>query len=86
VRRACDQALQMVHDLPPMFGLESYVEGLRTLVTLERSDATPQYVGVWGMGGVEELSFFEQCMRAPRYVTIFKERSSFDAQWGELQT
>ncbi|CAM6000953.1 unnamed protein product, partial [Sphagnum balticum] len=42
-----------VHDLPQsMFGLESYVERLETLVTSEGSDAPPQYVGVWGMGGV----------------------------------
>ncbi len=53
VARECDQPLQEVHDLPEsMFGLEGYVERLETLVTSERSDAAPQYVGVWGMGGV----------------------------------
>jgi len=52
VARECDQALQEVHDLPPMFGLESYVERVETLVTSDGSDAAPQYVGVWGMGGV----------------------------------
>ncbi|CAM6050431.1 unnamed protein product [Sphagnum compactum] len=52
VARECDQPLQEVHDLPPMFGLESYVERVETLLTSEGSDAAPQYVGVWGMGGV----------------------------------
>jgi disease resistance protein RPS2 len=53
VARKCDEALQEVHDLPKsMFGLESYVERVETLVTSEGSDADPQYVGVWGMGGV----------------------------------
>jgi Leucine-rich repeat (LRR) protein len=35
-----------------MFGLESYVERVETLVTSEESDAAPRYVGVCGMGGV----------------------------------
>jgi len=49
----CDQALQEVHDLPQsMFGLESYLKRVETLVTSEGSDAVPRYVGVWGMGGV----------------------------------
>jgi len=49
----CDQALQEVHDLPQsMFGLESYLKRVETLVTSEGSDAAPRYVGVWGMGGV----------------------------------
>jgi hypothetical protein len=53
VARECDEALQEVHDLPQsMFGLESYVERVETLVTSKGSDAAPQYVGVWGMGGV----------------------------------
>jgi len=53
VARECDQALQEVHDLPQsMLGLESYVKRVETLVTSEGSDAAPQYVGVWGMGGV----------------------------------
>jgi hypothetical protein len=52
VARECDQPLQEVHDLPPMFGLESYVERVETMLTSEGSDAAPQYVGVWGMGGV----------------------------------
>jgi len=53
VARECDQALQEVHDLPQsMLGLESYAKRVETLVTSEGSDAAPQYVGVWGMGGV----------------------------------
>jgi hypothetical protein len=35
-----------------MFGLESCVERVETLVTSEGSDAAPRYVGVSGMGGV----------------------------------
>jgi hypothetical protein len=51
VGREWDQPL--LHDLPQaMFGLESYVERVETLLTFEGSDAAPQYVGVWGMGGV----------------------------------
>jgi uncharacterized protein YoxC len=47
VARECDQVLQEVHDLPQsMFGLESYVGRVETLVTSEGSDAAPQYVGV----------------------------------------
>jgi Leucine-rich repeat (LRR) protein len=52
VARECDQPLQEVHGLPPMFGMENYVERVETLLTSEGSDAAPQYVGVWGMGGV----------------------------------
>jgi len=53
VGREWEQPLPEVHDLPQaMFGLESYVERVETLLTSEGSDAAPQYVGVWGMGGV----------------------------------
>jgi len=53
VARQCDQPFQEVHDLPElMFGLESYVERLETLLTSEGSGEAPRYVGVWGMGGV----------------------------------
>lgn len=51
VSRECDQALQEDHDLPrEMFGLESNVEMVETLVI--STDADPLYVGVRGMGGV----------------------------------
>jgi len=53
VGREWDQPLQEVHDLPQsMFGLESYVRRVETLVTSKESDAAPQHLGVWGMGGV----------------------------------
>jgi hypothetical protein len=56
VARECDQPLQEVDDLlQSTFGLESYVERVETLVTSEGSDAAPQYVGVWGMGGVGNI-------------------------------
>jgi hypothetical protein len=29
-----------------------------------------------------KLLFFKHCMGAQRYMAIFKERSSFGAQWG----
>ncbi|KAH9551398.1 hypothetical protein CY35_09G013600 [Sphagnum magellanicum] len=35
-----------------IFGLESYVERVEKLLTSAGSDASPRYVGVWGMGGV----------------------------------
>jgi hypothetical protein len=53
VARECDEPLQEVHDLPEsMFGLESYVERVETLLTSEGKNAAPRYVGVRGMGGV----------------------------------
>jgi hypothetical protein len=85
VARECDQALQEVHDLPQMFGLESYVKRVETLVTLEGSDAAPQYAGVWGMGGVGKTLLLH-CMGAKRYKAIFKEQSSFGSLWGKLLT
>jgi Leucine-rich repeat (LRR) protein len=65
--RECDRALQEVHDLPqPMFGLESYVERVETLVTSEGSDADPQYVGVWGMGGVGKTLLLKRVYGSPK--------------------
>jgi len=53
VPREYDQPLQEVYDLPrAMFGMDSYVERVESLVTSEQSDAEPQYVAVRGMGGV----------------------------------
>jgi hypothetical protein len=54
--------------LPPSRpGLESYVERVETLVTSEGSDAAPQYVGVWGMGGVGK-TFLLQALYGSREV------------------
>ncbi len=53
VPREYNQPLQEVHDLPQaMFGMDSYVERVESLVTSEQSGAEPQYVAVRGMGGV----------------------------------
>jgi hypothetical protein len=42
VARECDPPLQQVDDLPQsIFGLESYVERVETLLTSEGSDAAP---------------------------------------------
>jgi hypothetical protein len=67
VERECDQPLQEVHDLPQTtFGLESYVERVETLVTSEGSDAAPQYVGVWGMGGVGKTLLLQRLYGSPK--------------------
>jgi disease resistance protein RPS2 len=67
VARKCEEALQEVHDLPQsMFGLESYVERVETLVTSEGSDADPQYVGVWGMGGVGKTLLLQRVYGSPK--------------------
>ncbi len=84
VARECDQAFQEVHDLPQsMLGLESYVKRVETLVTSEGSDAAPQYGACVELG---KLLFFKHCTGAQRYMAIFKERSSFGAQWGKFLT
>jgi Leucine-rich repeat (LRR) protein len=73
VARECDEALQEVHDLPQsMFGLESYVERLETLVTSEGSDAPPQYVGVWGMGGVGKTLLLQRVYGSPKVHVHFQ--------------
>jgi hypothetical protein len=66
VARECDQPLQEVHDLPPMFGLESYVERVETLLTSEGSYAAPKYVGVWGMGGVGKTLLLQRVYGSPK--------------------
>jgi hypothetical protein len=73
VARECDQPLQEVHDLPQsMFGLESYVESVETLVTSEGSDAAPQYVGVWGMGGVGKTPLLQRLYGSPKVKGHFQ--------------
>ncbi|KAH8966898.1 hypothetical protein BDL97_03G050800 [Sphagnum fallax] len=67
VERERDQPLQEVHDLPQTtFGLESYVERVETLWTSEGSDAAPQYVGVWGMGGVGKTLLLQRLYGSPK--------------------
>ncbi len=71
--RECDQPFQEVHDLPQSrCGLESYVERVETLVTSEGSDAAPQYVGVWGMGGVGKTLLLERVYRSAKVHTHFQ--------------
>jgi Leucine-rich repeat (LRR) protein len=73
VARECDQPLQEVHDLPQsMFGLESYVERLETLVTSKGSDAAPRYVGVWGMGGVGKTLLLQRLDGSPKVKGHFQ--------------
>jgi predicted ATPase len=73
VARECDQALQEVHDLPQStFGLETYVERLETLLTSERSDAAPRYVGVWGMGGVGKTLLLQVLYGSPKVKGHFQ--------------
>ncbi len=67
VARECYQSLQEFRDLPQqMFGLESYVERVETLVTSEGSDVAPQYVGVWGMGGVGKTLLLKRVYGSPK--------------------
>ncbi|KAH9550487.1 hypothetical protein CY35_10G074800 [Sphagnum magellanicum] len=73
VARECDQPLQEVHDLPQStFGLESYVERVETSVTSEGSDAAPQYVGVWGMGGVGKTLLLQRVYGSPKVKGHFE--------------
>jgi len=65
VGREWDQPLPEVHDMPQsMFGLESYVKRVETLVTSKESDAAPQHVGVWGMGGVGKTLLLQTLCRS----------------------
>jgi hypothetical protein len=74
VARECDQPLQEVHDLPQsMFGLESNVERVETLVTSEGSDAATQYVGVQGMVGVGKTLLLQRLYGSPKVHGHFKE-------------
>ncbi|KAH8950319.1 hypothetical protein BDL97_10G079000 [Sphagnum fallax] len=67
VPRECDEPVQEVHDLPQsIVGLESYVERVKTLVTSKGSDAAPQYVGVWGMGGVGKTLLLQGLYASPK--------------------
>jgi len=67
VARECDQPLQEIHDLPQsMFGLQSYVGRVETVVTSKGSDADPQYVGVWGMGGVGKTLLLQRVYGSPK--------------------
>ncbi|CAM6037851.1 unnamed protein product [Sphagnum compactum] len=48
-----ERALKEVRDLrQSTFGLEEYVKKVEPLLTVAACDLAPQYVGVWGMGGV----------------------------------
>jgi Leucine-rich repeat (LRR) protein len=49
-----------------MFGLESYVERVETLVISEGRNAAPCYVGVWGMGGVGKALLLQRLYGSPK--------------------
>jgi Leucine-rich repeat (LRR) protein len=73
VARECDQALQEVHDLPQaMFGLESYMERVETVVTSEQSNADRQYVGVRGMGGVGKTLLLQRVYASEKIHDHFR--------------
>ncbi|CAN5962954.1 unnamed protein product, partial [Sphagnum jensenii] len=55
-----------------MFGLESYVERLETLVTSKGSNAAPRYVGVWGMGGVGKTLLLQRLDGSPKVKGHFQ--------------
>ncbi len=87
VARECDQPLQEVHDLPQsMFGLESYVESVETLVTSEGSDVAPQCVGVWGMGGVGKFLLLQRLYGSPKVKGHFQGAMFIWLTMGKLLT
>jgi hypothetical protein len=47
------------------FGLDSYVERVEKLLTSAGSDASPRYVGVWGMGGVGKTFLLQKVRGRP---------------------
>ncbi|CAM6028484.1 unnamed protein product [Sphagnum balticum] len=72
--RECDKPLQEVHDLPQsIFGLESYVGRVETLVTSQGSGSDPQYVGVWGMGGVGKTLLLQRVYGSQKVHDHFQE-------------
>jgi Leucine-rich repeat (LRR) protein len=73
VARKYDQPFQEVHDLPQsMFGLESYVERVETLLTSEGRNAAPRYVGVCGMGGVGKTLLLKRVYERPKVKGHFE--------------
>jgi hypothetical protein len=68
-----DQPLPEVHDMPQtMFGLESYVKRVEALVITKESDAAPQHVGVWGMGGVGKTLLLQRVNESPNVKGYFQ--------------
>jgi hypothetical protein len=55
-----------------MFGLESYVGRVETLVTSKGSDADPHYVGVWSMGGVGKTLLLQRLYGSPKVYGHFQ--------------
>jgi len=55
-----------------IFGLESYVERLEKLLTSARSDASPPYVGVSGMGGVGKTFLLRKVYGSPKVHAHFQ--------------
>jgi len=77
VERERNQASQEVHDLPHgIFGMESYVKEVETMVTSKQTDADPLYVGVRGMGGVGKTLLLQRVYGSPKVRGHF-ERDKF---------
>jgi Cdc6-like AAA superfamily ATPase len=55
-----------------IFGLESYVERVEMLLTSAESDASPRYVGVWGMGGVGKTFLLRKVWESLRVQAHFQ--------------
>ncbi|KAH8948871.1 hypothetical protein BDL97_10G000200 [Sphagnum fallax] len=55
-----------------MFGLESYVKRVEALVITKESDAAPQHVGVWGMGGVGKTLLLQRVNESPNVKGYFQ--------------
>jgi hypothetical protein len=54
------------------FGLDSYVERVEKLLTSAGSDASPRYVGVWGMGGVGKTFLLREVRERPKVQAHFQ--------------
>ncbi|CAM6013287.1 unnamed protein product, partial [Sphagnum balticum] len=59
-----------------MFGMESYVESVETLVTSKQNNVDPQYVGVRGMGGVGKTLLFQRVYGSSKVHDHFRGAKS----------
>ncbi|CAM6042832.1 unnamed protein product [Sphagnum compactum] len=64
-----------VHDLPQaMFGMDSYVESVESMVISEQSGAEPQYVAVLGMGGVGKTLLLQRVYGSRKVYDHFRAK------------